>query len=596
MQGLDSLQATMDKRWRFFPHDPDRIAALERAVGIPPVVAQLLIARGIVDPSQATTFLQPKLADLRLPEALPGCMEAAEYVYRALRHERRIVVYGDYDVDGMAGTALLYRCLKLLGGNVSYYIPHRIDEGYGVHEEAVRQLASQQAELLVTVDCGIGSAATAAVARQLGLAMVVTDHHQPQGQLPNVDALVHPALPNRPYPFPGLSGAGVAFKLAWGICQVANSGKKVSPAMRDFLVGAVGLAALGTVADVVPLLDENRILVHHGLASLKRQPSVGTAALAKVAGTADKGSLDAEDIAFSLAPRLNAAGRLGQAQLAVELLLTDREDRAQQLAEYLDGLNSTRQTLERKIYLAAHKQAKEQFDPANDPALVLAEAGWHPGVIGIVAGRLAEKYHRPVVIVSLDSTDARPAVGSARSVPGVNLHEALCACREHLVSFGGHAAAAGLTIEPSRIEAFRGDFCEQIAMQMTEAPAPEVRIDAEAPLGAFSLRVAEQIERMAPFGHGNPRPILCASGVRLHGAPRLMGSHEQHLAVEFVQDGVRLRAVAFGCGDWAKELARAQQPIDVVFRPVINTFRGQRRAEAHLVDWRPSRRPAESDD
>ncbi len=582
----------MDRRWRFFPHDPERIAALERAVGIPSVLAQLLIARGISDPAQAATFLRPKLADLRAPEELPGCMEAAQRVYAAVRNGQRIVVYGDYDVDGMAGTAVLYRCLKLLGGNVGYYIPHRFEEGYGLHEEAVRQLASRQTELLLTVDCGICSAEPAEVARQLGLAMVVTDHHQPDERLPEVDAIVHPGLPDRPYPFPGLSGAGVAFKLAWAVCQVANGSKKVSPPMRDFLVGAVGLAALGTVADVVPLLDENRILVHHGLVSLKRQPSAGVAALAQVAGMADKPSFDAEDIAFSLAPRLNAAGRLGQAQLAVELLLTDRAQRAAELAEYLDSLNSNRQTLERKIYLAAHKQAKEQFDPASDPALVLAGVGWHQGVIGIVAGRLAEKYHRPVVIVALDSTDTRPAVGSARSVPGVNLYEALSACSEHLVSFGGHAAAAGLTIEPQRLDAFRADFCEQIAVRSTEAPGPEVRVDAEAPLGAFTLQLVEQIERMAPFGHGNPRPILCATGVQLLGPPRLMGSHEQHLAAQFTQDGIRMRAVAFGRGDWAEPLAAAQEPIDVVFRPVINTFRGQRRVEAHLVDWRPSQAPA----
>jgi len=584
----------MDRRWRFFPHDPARIAALARAVGVPPVVAQLLIARGITDPAQAAAFLRPKLADLRLPEVLPGCMEAAERVYAAIGNRQRIVVYGDYDVDGMAGTAVLYRCLKLLGGNVGYYIPHRIDEGYGVQEEALRQLAAGGAQLVVTVDCGIGSVGPAAVARQLGLAMIVTDHHQPEKQLPEVDSIVHPGLPGRPYPFAGLSGAGVALKLAWGVCQVANGAKKVSPQMRDFLLSAVGLAALGTVADVVPLIDENRVLVRHGLLSLKRQPPLGIAALSQVAGTAEKSTLEAEDVAFALAPRLNAAGRLGQAQLAVELLLTDRPERARQLAEYLDGLNSSRQTLERKIYLAAHKQAKEQFDPTGDPALVLAGTGWHQGVIGIVAGRLAEKYHRPVVVISLDATGTRPAVGSARSVPGVDLHQALSACSEYLMGFGGHAAAAGLTIEPARIDLFRQEFCEQIALQTSEAPAAELRIDAEAPLGAFSLRVVEQIERLAPFGHGNPRPVLCASGVQVLGQPRLMGSADQHLAVQFVQDGVRMRAVAFGRGDWAEPLASADEPLDVAFRPVINTFRGHRRVEAHLVDWRPSRQTVSS--
>ena len=439
----------MAKRWRIHPHDSDRIAGLQRATGLPAVVAQLLVCRGVLDPACARRFLDAKLSDLHDPQRLPGCRQAAERVREAIRRGQRIVVYGDYDVDGVTGTAILLQCLKMLGANAGYYIPSRADEGYGLHGDAVRRLASEGAELIVTVDCGISSVEAAGIARECKLGLVITDHHEPGAELPEALAIVHPRLPGGDYPFAALSGSGVALKLAWALCQQASGASKVAPAMRDFLVQAVGLAALGTVADVVPLVDENRVLVRHGLASLKQQASLGVAALLKVAGLDDKRQLDAEDVAFALAPRLNAAGRLGQARLAVELLVTDRPERAEELAQYVNGLNATRQTLERSMYLSAVQQAKAQFDPEHDAALVLADHGWHPGVLGIVAGRLAEKYHRPVVLVAWDRLGVKPGIGSARSVPGFNLHAALMACRQHLLGCGGHAAAAGLTIEES---------------------------------------------------------------------------------------------------------------------------------------------------
>ncbi len=577
----------MVKRWRIHAHDADRIAALRRAAGIPPVVAQLLLARGITDPDRARHFLTPKLSHLRDPDELPGCSAAAERVHRAIRDGRRFVVYGDYDVDGMTGTAILYQCLRMLGGDVGYYVPHRVDEGYGLNHEAIRARAEEGAKVLLTVDCGIGSVDQAATARQSGLELIVTDHHQPGPVLPEAAAIVHPALPGSDYPFHGLSGSGVALKLAWAICQQASGAKKVGPRMREFLLQAVGLAALGTVADVVPLVDENRVLVHHGLTSIKAQPGVGLATLMEVAKLGDKPQLSAEDIAFSLAPRLNAAGRLGQAQLAVELLVTDQPGRARELAVYVDGLNASRQTLERSIYLAANKQAKEQFAPKSDPALVLADYGWHPGVIGIVAGRLAEKYHCPVVLVSWDQIGIRPGIGSARSVPGFNLHHALEACDHHLRSHGGHAAAAGLTLDRASVDSFRADFCEHAASEISEEQrVAEIHIDAEFPLGAFTLAVARQIEELGPFGQSNPRPLVSASGVTLPEPPRAIGAGGRHLSMRLAQHGVTLRAVAFGGGDWADDLAALDGPVDVAFRPVINTFRGRRSVELHLVDWR----------
>ncbi len=410
----------MPKRWRIHPHDSDRIAALSNSARVPIVVARLLICRGLDEPRRAREFLDARLSGLRDPEELAGAAEAAARIWRAIQDKRRIVIYGDYDVDGMTAASLLWQCLSMLGADVGYYVPHRIDEGYGLNCEALSTLAAQGAKLVVTVDCGIGSVAEAQAARELGLELIITDHHEPGEQLPLAAAIVHPRLPGREYPFAGLSGAGVAFKLAWAICQQASQAKKVSQRMRDFLLSSIGLAALGTVADVVPLVDENRVLVQHGLTSLKQRPGIGLGALMKLAELDRKERLESEDIAFALAPRLNAAGRLGQAQLAVELLTTTSPERALLLAEYINELNGSRQSLERSIYLAAHKQALEQFDPERDAALVLADRGWHPGVIGIVAGRLVEKFHRPVVLIALDDAGVKPGVGSAQH-PGIQL-------------------------------------------------------------------------------------------------------------------------------------------------------------------------------
>jgi single-stranded-DNA-specific exonuclease len=579
----------MAKSWRICPHDSSLVAQLERVAGVSSVLAQLLAARGITEPDAIRSFLDPKLTGLRDPDLLPGVDQAAERIVAAIGDRRPIVIYGDYDADGVTATALLYRCLSLLGGDVRYYIPNRIDEGYGLNDDALRQLAERGAKLVVTVDCGIASASEAETARELGLELIITDHHAFGPSLPRAAALVHPQLPGSTYPFAGLCGAGVAFKLAWAVCQRANGAKRVSERMRAFLVQAVGLAAIGVVADVVPLVDENRILVAHGLATLKQQPTVGLAALLKVVELSNKPCFDSDDIAFTLAPRLNAAGRLGQAQLAVELLTTDSESRAAALADYIHELNSSRCSLERSIYLAAHKQAQQHFDPEGDPALVLADHDWHPGVIGIVAGRLAEKYHRPVVLISLDKLGVKPGMGSARSVPGFNLHQALTTCREHLLSHGGHAAAAGLRIDEAKIDAFRAVFCEHAATTiLAEQRIANLNIDAEAPLSALTLQTVQQIERLAPFGHGNTRPVLCASDVQLAEPPKRIGEGGRHVSLRLRQHQIAVRGVAFGQGDWAEELASHGGPLDIAYRPVINHFRGRNSVELQLADWKPA--------
>jgi single-stranded-DNA-specific exonuclease len=576
-------------QWQILPHDAALIKQIEQAAGVSSIVAKLLANRRISHPDQARSFLDSSMLDLRDPLELPGIAQASALIWEAIQGQRSIFVYGDYDADGMTSTAILVRCIELLGGKSSYYIPNRLDEGYGLSEEALRSIAERGAELVVTVDCGIASVNEARLARQLGLTLIITDHHQMGVELPDAAAIVHPKLPGQHYEHSEPCGAGVAFKLAWALCQLATGDKKVAPAQREFLLVAMGLAAIGTVADMVPLTLENRIIVRHGLKSLYARPPLGLSQLMKVSKLSESDSITSEDIAFNIAPRLNAAGRLGQAPLAVELMTTQSTERAAMLAEYINNLNGTRERLERSVSIAATKQIKEQFQE-DDPAFVLFDVGWHVGVIGIVAGKIAEKYGRPAVVITGDEAGNLPCIGSARSGGALNLHDALRGCSEHLLGFGGHAAAAGMQIDRSMIETFRHAFVEQVA-GITAASSGEERplvIDVEALFTQLDLNSIRQMELLAPFGQQNPRPVFCSSQVRLANPPKKIGGGERHLSVELVQHQVKMRGVAFGRADWADALQQLDEPIDIAYRPVINTFGGRHRVEVQLVDWRPS--------
>ena len=580
----------MQKRWRILPFDPDQVEQLEAEAKIPTVVAMLLLNRGIDRADAISSFIDTKLSGLRDPENLPGIPEASALIYQAVQDEKKILIYGDYDADGMTASAILYRCLSLLHANVAYFAPNRMSDGYGLSANQIRRHHDQGFEFIISVDCGIANADEIAVAKELGMQVIVTDHHEFADCLPDADAIVHPRLPETDYPFGGLCGAAVALKLAWALCKLDSEATRVKPAHRDFLMMAVGIAAIGTVADVVPLQDENRILVTHGLRSLKDRPPLGLAALMKLTGLASKKQFDAQDIGFNIGPRLNAAGRLGQAPLGVELLVTEDKQRAQELADYLDNLNEDRKKIERSINLAAVKQIKEKYDAENDPAFVLAGHGWNAGVIGVVSGRLAEKYGRPVILIALDQMGVKPGIGSARNGGIGNLHETLKHCTEHLIKHGGHAAAAGLTIDENQVDAFRSAFCEYFQESISEEDRMvEVVIDAEALLSQLTPQTIYQMQQLGPFGEGNPAPLLCASNVDVvTGSAKRMGGGERHLSVKVSQYGKTLRAVAFGQGDWAEELDQVEGPIDVVFKPVINEFRGQRNVELHLEDWKPA--------
>lgn len=592
MEGTRPLSVT--KTWQLLSHDPAAIDRLAGALRLSPIVAQLLLNRGVHEPDAAGRFLTAPLTDLYPPAALPGAVAAAERLFQAVQQGQRICVYGDYDVDGITGTAILWQALRLLEANVDFYVPHRLEEGYGLNADALRQIARSGAALVVTVDCGISALAEAEEARRLGLELIVTDHHEFKERLPDAALLVHPRLPGHGYAFGALSGAGVAFKVAWALCQKACASEKVTPRFREFLLDGVVLTALGLVADVMPLSGENRVFVRHGLRRLRQTPSLGLKALLESAGLGDKRQLCADDVSFKLAPRLNAAGRLGCARLVVELLTTPSAQRATDLARYLEGQNQQRQQLERRI-LAQAREMLEAEDLDRLPAIVLANPEWHPGIIGIVAGRLAERYGRPALLIALPPENHAGAEalgqGSGRSVSGFALHEALARCTEYLAGHGGHAAAAGFRIAAAQVDAFRERFAACVAETFSGIPpAPRLVLDAEVPLSVLTPGLLDALDRLEPYGSANRRPLFLAGGLQVAEEPKRIGGGERHISFRVRQQGTTLRAVAFGMAERLDELMSMDGQCCLAFTPRLNEWNGFRRVELEVVDLQPGAR------
>jgi single-stranded-DNA-specific exonuclease len=575
----------MSARWRLKPFDQARVAAFSREAGVSLLLAQILLNRAINDPAAAQAFLKAHLKSLHDPELLPGAAEAADRLVRAIRESRKIVIYGDYDVDGVCGTSILWACLRLAGAkDVDYYIPHRVDEGYGVNPQALRRIASEtKADVVVTVDCGISAVAEAKLARELGLELIVTDHHTPGPTLPDASVIVHPRLGSSPYPYPELCGAAVAFKVAWQVCKSFGDGKRASPHLRDFLVRSIGLVALATIADVVPITGENRILVRHGLAGIEADPTEGLRALIEVAGAMGKKRLTSGTVAFGLAPRINAAGRMEQAMQAVAMLTTDDTAIARSLASELDRCNTLRQEVEQTIVAEAKAMVEQAGGISGRGAIVVAKEGWHAGVIGIVASRLAELYHRPAIVVALNDGLGQ---GSARSVPGFNLHDAISACSEGLTGFGGHAAAAGLKLPSALVPSFAERFDRHCREMLTSEQLERVlHIDAEVLLGHLTLRQVEEIDALEPYGIGNPRPMLVVNRVRLKSDPRIVGARQNHAQLLVTQGSVTLKAVAWQMAERCKGL-RAGMSVTLAFQPSINEWNGRREVQLEIKDFK----------
>jgi single-stranded-DNA-specific exonuclease len=565
------------------PVDPRR-GALARALSVDELTAQCLLNRGVGDEAAARDFLRAGLATLLRPEDLPDVALAVARIRRAIRDGETICVWGDYDVDGICGAAVMIRFLRLVGAKVVPFIPDRTGSGYGFHWPTMETLAATAGvRLFISVDHGSAAVDAITKARAAGLDVVVADHHEMSPVLPPAVAIVNPKRPDSTYAFPYLCGTGVAMKLAWAVAQDMSPGARVADDMREFLLESLSFCVLGTVADVVPLVGENRVIVRYGLDVLAASPRPGLAALIDVAKV--RAPLRASDVGFKLGPRINAAGRMGSASLALELLLTDDRDRAREIALRLDAENDRRRKVEREVAVEARDRVIAELG-ATPPGIALMSDRWHPGVIGIVAARLVDEFQVPVVIVGVQSGVGK---GSARSVKGFELHTALAACGEHLVAHGGHAGAAGLTIEPPRFEAFRDEFVRYVERTLDlDARTPRIRIDAETTPDEVDVRVATCMEKLEPFGEGNPAPVLALRGVQVVGRPRRMGSTNEHVSFFVGKNGSALRCIAFRDAARIAPLLDGGGALDVAFTPQRNEFRGASEAEGLVVDVRPS--------
>ncbi|MDR7416563.1 MAG: single-stranded-DNA-specific exonuclease RecJ [Armatimonadota bacterium] len=531
-------------RWRIA--DPDPLCeVLARRLELPSVLVQVLLRRGCRTEEAIRAFLRADLEDLPDPEQIPGMAQAASRVEEAVARGDPIVVYGDYDADGVCACAILVRGLRGLGASVIPYIPHRLQEGYGLSAQAVERIAAGGARLLVAVDCGIAAVEEVALARRLGMGVVVVDHHEPPPLLPDADALVDPKLVGtgfREYCAAGL--AWMLMRLLWSRRGMGRTGELLE------------LAAIGTLADVVPLVGPNRILAKVGLARMPTSPLPGLQALLRVAGLSDR--VTADDVVWRLAPRLNASGRLQSARLSLELLLTEDPEEAGRLSAELEALNQRRQRLQEEVVEAAVRAARS-LDPGSRATLVLW-GEWHPGVLGIAAGKVREAFYRPTVLLSVEGGRAR---GSGRSVPEVNLVEALRACAPLLEAFGGHAQAAGLSLPVEHLEAFRERFEEAVRSRIRpEDLVPTLDLDAELSLAELDDRLVQALLSLEPHGVGNPRPLFSLRGLQVVDS-RLVGNDAAHLQLWLLQGTRRVEAIAFGLGERAEPLALSAPRVDV---------------------------------
>lgn len=558
-----------------------------------PILDRILAVRGFTDRDAINTFVSPSLRHLHDPASLPGIETAVPRLLDAIKRGESIVIYGDYDVDGICAASILYHTLKTISpdANVRTYVPHRMSEGYGLNEDAMTTLADEGADVIVSVDCGITAVAPAARARSLGVDLIITDHHNPPATgdaMPDAFALVHPRLPGAhdAYPCGELCGAGVAFKLAWRLATAHCRSEKVSDELRRTLLDALVLAALGTIADVVPLQDENRTIASFGLKMVRGTQILGLNALIEAAGLTNADEIDAEAVGFRIAPRLNACGRMGHAQEAMELLTTADAAKATKIARRLNKQNEERQAVEREIFDQAAKMAEQAGMTGTDRrAIVLAHPDWHTGVVGIVCSRLVERFGRPAIL--LQDVDGE-LKGSARSIDGYSIHAGLVAASAHLSRFGGHDMAAGLALDASRFDAFVESLLahahEHIEPHML---TPEIRIDTPAGVEELDSAVVGAILRLGPFGRGHAKPVLMLKDVRITRPPRCIGSQAKHLEMTVRQETYpdrELRLVGWNLGRFCEDLA-AGMHLDVVIRPTLNTWRGVTTVQGELRDF-----------
>jgi len=567
----------IQRLWQSLPCDDAQADVLAQELGIAPVTARLLCIRGISDLDQARRFLSPSLDDLLDPFALTDMPIAVDRILRAIANRERIAIHGDYDVDGVTSTVILRRALELLGADVIHFIPERLRDGYGLQPASLDRLAAQGVQLVISVDCGIRGVEAAAHATVLGLELIITDHHEPDTELPDALAVINPKRHDCGYPDKNLAGVGVALKLVQALC--ARTGH------ANWLPAFVKVAAIGTLADVVPLVGENRIIAKLGLGMLSKGPhKIGLRALLDVCGLTGK-EIDSYHIGFVLAPRVNAAGRMSTPDIAARLLLASDDamaDEARELAEQLNTENLRRQQEEADIVAQARKVVETDLEVGSRTVIVVAGEGWHRGVIGIVASKLVDAFHRPAIVISMDGGIAH---GSCRSIPSFNMLAALESCPEIMIKFGGHKQAAGLTIESTRIRELRARVNAYADDRLEpDDLRPRIWIDGALDFRAISEQVAADLTTLAPFGAGNPRPIFRASRVEVVDGPRRI--KDRHLKMAFRQDGRVMRGIAWRAIERETFVTEHRSAIDLAFSLEQDTWNGERYLQLSVADFK----------
>jgi single-stranded-DNA-specific exonuclease len=581
MPSLVSLEPSV-RRWvqrSQLAETADVLSALESALKLPQPLCRLLLRRGFGEPDAAKSFLKPRLDQLLDPFTLAGMLEAVARIELAITRNEIILAHGDYDVDGICAAGIFTRVLRRLGARVEPFVPHRLHDGYDLSQAGVRAAVARGATLILSGDCGIVAHDAIAAAKQVGIDVIVTDHHTPGDTLPPAVAVVNPNRADCPYENKGLCGAGVAFK----VCQALWQRRGLDPQELWYYLD---LVAIATIADLAPLTGENRVITRYGLRLLPQSHNPGLRALLATAGLSGVAHVNAGQVSHVLAPRINAVGRMSAAAKGVALLLEENEQVAHQLATTLEEENRTRQTVDRDTLQQALEMLEQDYDPGRDYVIVLGGRGWHPGVIGIVASRVVERLHRPTILFSLEE-GVPLARGSARSIPGFHLYDALKECASFLERFGGHKYAAGMDIRPERIADFRASLCAVAHQRLTpEDLIPEINCDLEVRLADANLDLVRLLRHFGPFGVGNPTPVFVAREVRLSGPPREVG--EGHIKLDMVQDKARFSAIGFGMADRFREQDLTSGSLDVAFQLQENFWNGYVELQARLVDVRHS--------
>jgi len=579
-------------KWNIPKNDHELCGMLSGELGIESLIAQILINRGITDSLSARSFLDPYLKDLYDPFMMKDMDKGVRRIIEAIRGKEKICIYGDYDVDGITATSLLVIFFRELGIDVSCYIPERISEGYGLNIPAIKKIGESGVGLIITVDCGISDIDEIEEAKGLGIDVIITDHHQVPDRLPDAVAILNPAQNDCPYPFKYLAGVGIAFKLTKGLrAALREEGwfRGVLPNLKRHL----DLVALGTIADITPLIDENHILVKYGLEEITNTGKTGLKSLKVISGINEK-DIDTYDVGFVLAPRLNAAGRIGRGDSGVELLIAEDMSKAMEISRYLDRINRERQRMQEEILREVRGIIEKEFGPGELPdsirTIVLASDKWHPGVIGIVASKIADDYFRPAILISLDGERGR---GSARSTPFFHIYDGLRECRDLLIDFGGHKFAAGVTIERKKIDEFKERF-NMIVQENTDDDnsIPRIDIDAVVDLKDLNKDVVKTINSLGPFGHSNPQPIILARGVRVIGEHSMVGKNGEHLKFKVLNGSKTMDVIGFNMSYMAEEQGlmpsfnSSDSIFDIVFTPHINRWNNSETVQLKLKDMR----------